>query len=60
MLVKMGENRQPVFPSSFESSSVDEDQMVNFATYNLGMHWLFTIATLHYLGTIKKSHERKL
>lgn len=24
------------------------------------MHWLFTTATLDYLGTIKMSHERKL
>lgn len=60
MLAKMGETRQPIFPSSFESLSVGEDQMINFATYNLSMHWLFTVATLHYLGTIKKSHERKL
>lgn len=55
-----GETRTTYFLSSFESLSGSEDQVIHYAAYKLDMHWLFTVATLCYLGTIKKSHERKL
>lgn len=33
-----GETGTTYFPSSFESLSVSEDQMIHFAAYNSGMH----------------------
>lgn len=33
-----GETRTTYFPSSFESLSESEDQMIHFAAYNSGMH----------------------
>lgn len=48
-----GETKTTYFPFYFESLSVSEDQMIHFAAWNSGMRWLFTIATLCYLGTIR-------
>lgn len=38
ILVKIGKPEQPIFSSSFESSSVSEDQTIHFAAYNSGTH----------------------